>query len=234
LIQDENSPQFRLLKENAQFSNQDKCKSGTLVSFALALEQFCKSEVASQVELLDLFDRLEFDPFEKMTVCIPLFSGIKSEISDQGKKERTRETILVNLTDIRSFFLAKTIFTSMTQNALSTISGIKSIPNNVIQYFYDSIAHALSQDAYKFDYEKLQSLVQVTSVYCLDKSIVEKIQRLINSKYNKSGKMNDQQFKQSIIEMYNNNPSSVTQILDMTKELDVIYLFKQSSNELLD
>jgi hypothetical protein len=122
----------------------------------------------------------------------------------------------------------------MTQNALSTISGIKSIPNNVIQYFYDSIAHALSQDAYKFDYEKLQSLVQVTSVYCLDKSIVEKIQRLINSKYNKSGKMNDQQFKQSIIEMYNNNPSSVTQILDMTKELDVIYLFKQSSNELLD
>lgn len=84
LIQDGNSPQLRLLKENAQFTTEDKCKSQVLVTFASALEQFCKSDVASQVDLLDLLDRLELDAFDKLVVCIPLFSGVKKEISDQG------------------------------------------------------------------------------------------------------------------------------------------------------
>jgi hypothetical protein len=91
LIQDENSPQLRLLKENAKFSTEDKSKSQTLVSFALALEQFCKSEIASQVDLLDLFDRLELDAFDKLIVCVPLFSGVKPEISEKGKKNSLRK-----------------------------------------------------------------------------------------------------------------------------------------------
>lgn len=61
----------------------------------------------------------------------------------------------------------------------------------------------------------------MTATYCSDKSIVEKMHGMIHLKYN-SGNQNDQQFKQTIIEMYNNNSSSVARILDMTKELDVI------------
>jgi hypothetical protein len=126
--------------------------------------------------------------------------------------------------DINEFIssLAKIIFASTIQNALPAISNIKSIPNGVLQYFYDCLAHVLSQNAYQFDYEKLQSCIEITARYCLDKSNVEKIQRLINSKPKKGNTYNDQQFKQSIIEMYNNNPSSVARILDMTKELNVI------------
>lgn len=85
LIKDKSSPHFRLLKENAVFSTKDKKKLDTMISFSLALKQFSKSDVASQVDLCYLFDQLELDPFDKMIFTLPLFSGVKFEISEQGE-----------------------------------------------------------------------------------------------------------------------------------------------------
>lgn len=73
------SSHFRLLKEHV--SNH---KPQVLVSFGLALEQFAKS--SEKFDLNDLFDKLEFDAFEKILFSIPLFSGIKEEISKQGRE----------------------------------------------------------------------------------------------------------------------------------------------------
>lgn len=43
-----------------------------MVSFSLALKQI-------KVDLMDLFDRLELDAFDKVFFSIPLFSGIMDE-----------------------------------------------------------------------------------------------------------------------------------------------------------
>ncbi|KAI8375479.1 CCR4-Not complex component, Not1-domain-containing protein [Blakeslea trispora] len=57
---------------------------------------------------------------------------------------------------------------------------------------------------------------------CTNQSIVEQVQSLIALKANPEKLTNDQQFKQSVIEMYSNNPSSVTRILDLVKELNAL------------
>ncbi|KAF1807095.1 Not1 transcription factor [Mucor lusitanicus] len=57
--------------------------------------------------------------------------------------------------------------------------------------------------------------------------MADQLQRLLHIKTKQPGgghlsKDDDQQFKQSIIEMYNNNPASVTRILDLTKEIHAL------------
>lgn len=82
----------------------------------------------------------------------------------------------------------------------------------------------MSDDSYQFDNEKIQRLITIASERISDKSTVDQLQRLLKIKMKNNGKStndDDQQFKQSIIEMYNNNPLSVTRILDLTKEIDV-------------
>ncbi|KAK4517846.1 aminopeptidase [Mucor velutinosus] len=205
LIKDESSPHFRLLKENAVFSTQDNKKLEAMISFSLALQQFSKSDVASKADICHLFDRLELDPFDKIVFTLPLFSGVKGEISEQ----------------------AKSVFGANLQNAIAYMSTIESIPDKVLQYLLDAIAHALSEDSYQFDYEKLQRLITLASErFMLDTSVVDQLQRLLSIKTKQHGghlsKDDDQQFKQSIIEMYNNNPASVTRILDLTKEIHAL------------
>lgn len=56
-----------------------------MISFGVALEQFSKSEAASKADICHLFDRLALDPFDKMVFTLPLFSGVKDEISEQGE-----------------------------------------------------------------------------------------------------------------------------------------------------
>lgn len=119
---------------------------------------------------------------------------------------------------------AKTIFSANLQNAISYFPKIESIPDKVLQYLFDAIARTLSDDSYQFDNEKIQHLITIASERISDKSMVDQLRRLLNIKMKNNGKSSnddDQQFKQSIIEMYNNNPPSVTRILDLTKEIDV-------------
>jgi hypothetical protein len=85
----DNTPHFQLLKENAHFStNSNKSKTQAMVSFGSALEQFSKSDVATKIDLADLFDLLEFDPIDKTIFSLPLvFSGnigVKPEICSKG------------------------------------------------------------------------------------------------------------------------------------------------------
>ncbi|KAL7323175.1 CCR4-NOT core subunit cdc39, variant 5 [Mucor circinelloides] len=203
LIKDESSPHFRLLKENAVFSTKDNKKLESMISFSLALEQFSKSDVASKADICHLFDRLELDPFDKLVFTLPLFSGVKNETSEQ----------------------AKSVFGANLQSAISYFPKIESIPDKVLQYLFDAIARTLSDDSYQFDYEKIQRLIMLASERVSDKSMVDQLQRLLNIKTKNGGHLSnddDQQFKQSIIEMYNNNPASVTRILDLTKEINAL------------
>lgn len=81
----------------------------------------------------------------------------------------------------------------------------------------------------QFDNEKLQGLITVALEKISDKSMAEQLQSLVNIKGKHGRKLfndGDQQFKQNIIEMYNKNPSSVTRILDLTREIDVKNLSK--------
>ncbi|CEP14955.1 hypothetical protein [Parasitella parasitica] len=203
LINDEHSPHCRLLKENAVFSTKSNKKLETMLSFSAALEQFSKSDVASQVDLCHLFDLLELDPFDKVIFTLRLFSGVKTEISEQ----------------------AKTIFTANLQNAISQFAKIDSIPDKIVQYLADALSHAISDDLYQFDIDKLQRLVTIASEKASEKPAVEQLQRLVDIKAKTGrnrGNDDNQQFKQSIIEMYNNNPASVTRILDLTKEINAL------------
>lgn len=105
-----------------------------------------------------------------------------------------------------------------------------------MEYFFDAITNALTNGSYTFDLDQLEQLVNRAKDCCSDKRLADKVQSLIqqrrgNGSLNKSGNqqqsstagLNIEQFKQSIIEMYNTNPLSVTRILELTKELDVQY-----------
>lgn len=82
------SPQFRLLKENAVFTTPTKDKLEATVSFSVALEQFCKSEHTSRLDLDDLFNRLEADAIDKIIFTLPLFSGVKPDIAENGREKK--------------------------------------------------------------------------------------------------------------------------------------------------
>lgn len=105
-----------------------------------------------------------------------------------------------------------------------------------MEYFFDAITNALTNGSYTFDLDQLEQLVNRAKDCCSDKRLPDTVQSLIqqrrgNGSLNKSGNqqqsstagLNIEQFNQSIIEMYNTNPLSVTRILELTKELDVQY-----------
>lgn len=86
----------------------------------------------------------------------------------------------------------------------------------MIQYLFNAITTALINGAYSFDLNQLQQFVNKQKELLQNKSLAQQVQLAIDTKLNQGDGL-----KQRIIEMYNTNPSSVTQILDLTKELDV-------------
>ncbi|OBZ83449.1 hypothetical protein A0J61_08503, partial [Choanephora cucurbitarum] len=202
LIQNTHSPHVRLLRQHTNFSKTAESATNlrAMTSFGLALEQFCKSDISTQMDLSDLFDKLEFDSLDRVIFSTALFSKAKLRIVEQAKR----------------------IYTSHIQNAISILTtAIEKLPENALQYFLNAIAHALSDDSHQFNFEQLRIITALASQRCTNKSVIEQVQSLIALKANPEKLANDQQFKQSIIEMYTSNPSSVTRILDLVKELNV-------------
>jgi hypothetical protein len=105
------------------------------------------------------------------------------------------------------------------QPAITLFTKIEVISDSVLEYLFDSISIALTKDLYQFDLEQIQQLVNTSK----NKSITQGIQLLIDikTKGQNTSSMNSDQFKQSIVEMYNTNPASVTRILELTKEINV-------------
>lgn len=89
---------------------------------------------------------------------------------------------------------------------------------------FDSITKALTQDTHRFGLDQIQQLVNICRKRCQNNNIFQGIQVLLDIKLKgpqKESSMNSDQFKASIIEMYNSNPASVTRILELAKEMEV-------------
>jgi hypothetical protein len=83
-IQADNTPHFRLLKNQTQFSNE---KMQAMVSFGHALEHIANSDTATaKIDLSSLFQRLSFDSLDNIIFSIPLFSGTNHTLIEQGKE----------------------------------------------------------------------------------------------------------------------------------------------------
>lgn len=122
---------------------------------------------------------------------------------------------------IRYFYtVAKTIFSESIQPAITLFTKIEVISDSVLEYLFNSISIALTQNLYHFDLDQIQQLANLCK-----SNVTQGIQLILDIKLkgqNTVG-MNSDQFKQSIIEMYNTNPASVTRILELTKEMNVSF-----------
>jgi hypothetical protein len=78
------SAPFCLLKENAVFGTK-KEKTIAIVSFSRALEQFCKSESASNFNIEQLFSHLQVDGLEKVIFALGLFTDVMADLIEQGR-----------------------------------------------------------------------------------------------------------------------------------------------------
>lgn len=77
-------------------------------------------------------------------------------------------------------------------------------------------------EVYQFNAEQLESLVSKVNEACQDKSLSAAVQLQLDMKSGKHTTDNNQ-FKQNIIDLYNANPSCITRILDMTKNVGLIF-----------
>lgn len=198
--QADNTPHFRFLKDLADFHKE---KSPSMVSFGHALEQLARSDAGGNLNLSDFFQRLAFDDFDKLLFSFPLLTCPKREMVEQ----------------------AQTICSNALQPAMSQFSQMDALSDAVLEYLFDSITAALSQDTqHRFDLDQIQQLVNIGRKRSQNSAIFQGIQVLLDmkSKGQKDASMNSDQFKARIIEMYNSNPASVTRILELAKEMEAI------------
>ncbi|CAO3623766.1 unnamed protein product [Mucor hiemalis] len=196
--QADTTPHFRFLKELADFHVK---KPTSMVSFGQALDQLAK--FGSNVNLSDLFQRLSFDDFDKLLFSCPLLTCPQQEIIEQ----------------------AQIICSNSLQPAIFRLSQMDTLPDTVLEYLFDSITKALTQDTHRFGLDQIQQLVNICRKRCQNNNIFQGIQVLVDIKLEgpqKESSMNSDQFKASIIEMYNSNPASVTRILELAKEMEAI------------
>ncbi|KAI8976852.1 CCR4-Not complex component, Not1-domain-containing protein [Pilobolus umbonatus] len=203
----EDSPSFQLLKENAVFNSKNR-KTQAVASFGEALEQFCKSETSAQLDLADLFTKIQADFLDKIIFAVPLFSGVRQEISEQ----------------------AKYIYSQNIQPAIQLFSSLESIPEDVLRYFLNAIVRSLTGNSYSFNINKLQYILTIAAKHSSDKNMIDRVQQLIemklkNSASDDSNNVNNEQLRQTIIEMYNSNPASVPRILELTRNVKAFPAF---------
>jgi hypothetical protein len=104
------------------------------------------------------------------------------------------------------------------------LKNIESVPDNVLEYLLQAILTGLTIDNYTYNLDQLQQLVDIAREHCSDKNLANGAQMVLQMKHEGipvSIGMNIDEFRQSIIEMYNANPSSVTRILEKAREISV-------------
>lgn len=223
--QADNTPHFRFLKDLADFHEE---KTPSMVSFGHALEQLARSDASGKTNLSDLFQRLAFDDFDKLLFSFPLLTCPQREIVEQGEERNVRYWQGVRFTNfiITTLLMkAQTICSNVLQPAMTQLSQIDSLSDAVLEYLFDSITAALSQDTqHRFDLDQIQQLVNIGRKRSQNNAICQGIQVLLDMKskgQKDATSMNSDQFKARIIEMYNSNPASVTRILELAKEMEV-------------
>lgn len=119
-------------------------------------------------------------------------------------------------------YVAKTIYENNIQQAPSCLYNRQST-DSIFQYLFESIIKAM--EVYQFQpIEEIQALVTKVKENCKDKTIVTTVQSQLDLKAGKNT-TEDDRLKQTIIEQYHANPSCITHILEMTKNVSLIYIY---------
>lgn len=115
---------------------------------------------------------------------------------------------------IFKYIKAKTIYESNIQH----VTCPSSLPDTVIHYLFNAITTTFEQNTYTFDLSQLQPFVHHLVDLLQNKSLGQQVQLALDAKNN-----GGEELKKRIIDMYSSNPSSVAQILDLTKDVGFFF-----------